>query len=120
MKSLEFKHTLRDGSKSYIYRWGPDENIQLKGIVQIVHGSCEHSKRYIDCAQFLTDNGYVVYSSDLRGHGLSVNSSEELGYFGDKNGWRLIVDDLNEITKLAKKQYSDLKLIMLGHSMGSV
>lgn len=119
MRSLEFEHILRDGSKSYIYRWEPDGNSEFKGIVQVVHGSCEHSQRYIDFARFLTDNGYVVFSNDLRGHGLSVNNKEELGYFGDRDGWRLIVDDLNEINRLAKKQYRELKLVMLGHSMGS-
>jgi alpha-beta hydrolase superfamily lysophospholipase len=119
MRSLEFKHGLRDGGKSYVYKWEPDGNSKFKGIVQIVHGSCEHSQRYVDFARFLTDNGYVVFSNDLRGHGLSVNNKEELGYFRDKDGWRLLVDDLNEITQLAKKQYGELKLVMLGHSMGS-
>jgi len=110
---------MRDGHKSYMYKWEPEDDIKALGVVHLVHGSCEHSKRYIEFANFLTNNGYIVYSSDLRGHGLSVSSEEELGYFGEKNGWTNLVDDLHEVTEFIKKEHQGLKVFMLGHSMGS-
>jgi len=119
MKSKEFNLTMRDGHKSYMYKWEPEDDNKVVGVVQIVHGSCEHSKRYIDFANFLTNNSYIVYSCDLRGHGLSVSRKEDLGYFGEKNGWRDLVDDLHEVTEFIKKEQPDLKVFMLGHSMGS-
>lgn len=119
MKSKEFNLTMRDGQKIYMYKWEPDDNKKVIGAVQLVHGSCEHSKRYENFAKILTDNGYVVYSSDLRGHGLSVSKKEDLGYFGDKNGWTNIVEDLHEVTEFIKKEQPGLKIFMLGHSMGS-
>jgi alpha-beta hydrolase superfamily lysophospholipase len=118
MKTKELRIKMRDGYELQMYKWEP-ENGEVSGIVQLVHGSCEHSGRYIDFAKFLTDNGYIVYSCDLRGHGLSVKAQEDLGYFGKNNGWRDTVEDLYEITKLIRHENAGLKIVMLGHSMGS-
>jgi alpha-beta hydrolase superfamily lysophospholipase len=119
MRSMEFIMTMRDGHESYVYKWEPEESAEIVGVVQLMHGSCEHSKRYNDFARFLTDNGYVVYSNDLRGHGLSVLDKEDLGYFGNKDGWNIVVEDLYELTQYIKQKHKGLKLIILGHSMGS-
>ena len=119
MKSVELKLTMRDGHESVVYMWEPDEDKNIVGVIQLVHGSCEHSKRYMDFASFLADNGYMVYSSDLRGHGFSVERKEDLGYFAENNGWSMLVQDIYELTKFIRKQQEGLKLIMLGHSMGS-
>lgn len=119
MRNIEFKFKMRDGYESRIYRWEPEVGKQPVGIIQLVHGSCEHSRRYLDFAAFLTDNGYIVYSMDLRGHGLSVQSKEDLGYFAENNGWNKVVEDIYELTKFIKEKHNGLKLIMLGHSMGS-
>jgi alpha-beta hydrolase superfamily lysophospholipase len=119
MKSTEFNLTMRDGYESHVYMWEPDENKEVVGVIELVHGSCEHSKRYVDFADFLTGNGFIVYSSDLRGHGLSVKHKEDLGYFAETDGWNTVVEDLYELTKLIKEKHVNLKIIMLGHSMGS-
>jgi alpha-beta hydrolase superfamily lysophospholipase len=119
VKAKEFKIEMRDGCNLYTYKWEPEEGMKVLGAVQIVHGSCEHSKRYIDFARYLTDNGFVVYSSDLRGHGFSTANKEDLGYFADEEGWHKVVEDLYEITKYIKKENPNVRLIMLGHSMGS-
>ena len=52
-----------------------------KGIVQIVHGMCEHKERYIPFMEFLAANGFASVIHDHRGHGESVRSAEDLGYF---------------------------------------
>jgi alpha-beta hydrolase superfamily lysophospholipase len=119
MISREFKLTMKDGYENYIYMWEPEEYNNVVGAVQLVHGSCEHSKRYVDFANFLASNGYIVYSMDLRGHGLSAKSKEYLGYFAEGHGWNMLVEDLYELTKFIRKEHNELKLIMLGHSMGS-
>jgi alpha-beta hydrolase superfamily lysophospholipase len=119
MKNMIFKLTMRDGYESHIFMWEPDGNKKVIGVIQIVHGSAEHSKRYTDLANFLTDNGYIVYSSDLRGHGLSVKNKEDLGYFAENKGWSMLVEDIYELTKFIRKEHEGLKLVMLGHSMGS-
>lgn len=119
MISTEFKLTMRDGHESRIFKWEPESENKIIGIIQLVHGSCEHSKRYEHFADFLTQNGFLVYSSDLRGHGQSVECKDDLGYFSENNGWSMVVEDIYELTKYIKEQHKQLKLVMLGHSMGS-
>ena len=51
------------------------------GIVQISHGMCEHKERYIPIMEFLASKGFACIIHDHRGHGGSVKSEEDLGYF---------------------------------------
>lgn len=90
-----------------------------KGIVQIVHGMCEHKERYIPFMEFLAANGFFSIIHDHRGHGESVRSSEDLGYFYE-GGWEAMVDDIKAVTERVRKEHPDLPLILLGHSMGSM
>jgi len=107
------------GRPVHVYRWEPDEEVHVTGIVQLVHGSCEHAGRYAEFARFLTDQGLVVYANDHLGHGLSAASKEDLGYFGEHGGWERMVDDLFLVTDTAKAAYPGYKVTLLGHSMGS-
>ncbi|MCI8616983.1 MAG: alpha/beta hydrolase [Clostridia bacterium] len=92
---------------------------EVKGIVQISHGMAEHKERYYDFMRFLTNNGYVTIINDHRGHGKSVKSNEDLGYFYD-NKAEYIVEDLHQITLYIKEKYPNKKIVLFGHSMGSM
>ncbi|MBP3271114.1 MAG: alpha/beta fold hydrolase [Ruminococcus sp.] len=91
-----------------------------KGIVQVVHGMCDHIDRYRDFMSFLADNGYVVCGNDHLGHGLTVDSNAELGYFAPERGWEMAVNDLFRLSKIMRKEYPDIPYFMIGHSMGSL
>ena len=54
---------------------------KAKGIVQIAHGMSEHKERYEDFIRFLCEHGFVVLINDHRGHGQSVRTKDDLGYF---------------------------------------
>ncbi len=90
-----------------------------KGIVQLVHGMAERKERYEEFTSFLAEKGYIAVCHDHRGHGESVEKTEDLGYFGDKSG-RAVVDDTVAVTQYIKAAYPDLPLTLLGHSMGSM
>lgn len=90
-----------------------------KGVVQIVHGMCEYKERYEGFIDYLTQNGYIVFAHDHRGHGGSVTANENLGYFGDKKG-EAIVDDAALVTDEIRRLYSGLSVTLFGHSMGSL
>ncbi|MGN1211575.1 MAG: alpha/beta fold hydrolase [Candidatus Cryptobacteroides sp.] len=90
-----------------------------KAVVQLVHGMCEHKERYFPFMEYLVSKGYACVISDHRGHGASVKSTEDLGYFY-AGGWKAAVDDVHMVTLWAKKRYPDIPLILLGHSMGSL
>jgi len=91
----------------------------IKGIVQLSHGMVECKEYYYDFMEYLTKKGYVTIINDHRGHGHSVKNEEDLGYFYDETS-DYIVEDLHQITKYVKDKYPNYKLILFGHSMGSL
>lgn len=95
------------------------ENGEVKAILQIAHGMAEHFERYEKFAANLCDLGIAVYTNDHLGHGKSVSAKSELGYFGEKEGWKNFVEDCHELTLIAKKENPGKPLIFFGHSMGS-
>lgn len=92
---------------------------EIKGIFQISHGMSEHKERYYDFMKFLTNNGYITIINDHRGHGKSIKDKEDLGYFYDTKA-EYIVEDLHQITLYIKEKYANKKIILFGHSMGSM
>ena len=113
------RYKARDGKMIALYRWEPDDKSNIKGLIQLIHGSCEHSGRYRAFSEFLNENGYVVYSNDHRGHGLTAVQESELGFIGENDGWKSLVDDVLEINKILRGDYPNLPVFMIGHSMGS-
>jgi len=103
----------------YAICWSPTENAKIKAILQISHGMAEYIERYDDFARFMAHHGFVVYANDHRGHGLSVNLKSEYGYFGPTNGRNHMVNDMHQLTLIAKKEHPDKPFFLLGHSMGS-
>ncbi|MCH4287210.1 MULTISPECIES: alpha/beta fold hydrolase [Bacillota] len=91
----------------------------IVGVIQMVHGMAEHKERYLPFMQFLAQHGYVCVMHDHRGHGKSIASKDDLGYFHDKTGDYLI-EDIHQLTKLLKTQYPDAPFFLFGHSMGSL
>ncbi len=90
-----------------------------KGIVQLVHGMCEHKERYEPFMEFLAANGFASVIHDHRGHGESVRSAEDLGYFYE-GGFTAMIDDIKAVTERVRMEHPDLPLILIGHSMGSM
>ena len=90
-----------------------------KALVQFAHGMAEHKERYLPFMEFLAQHGYATVINDHRGHGASVKSPEDLGYFY-ADGAAALVDDLHQITLWFRQQYPGKKLILFGHSMGSL
>lgn len=98
-----------DGVELYYQQDIPEKP---KAIVIIVHGLGEHSGRYNYVTEALNVSGYGVLRFDNRGHGKSGGAR---GYL--KN-YCTFTEDTDFIVELAKKQFSDLPIFMLGHSMG--
>lgn len=93
---------------------------QPRAAVQIVHGMCEYIARYEDFIAFLCANGIAVFGHDHLGHGGSVISDEYLGYFAPKHGWQFLAKDTVRLTKIMRRQFEDIPLYIMGHSMGSL
>lgn len=92
---------------------------EIKGIVQIAHGMCEHKDRYLPFLQFLAKHGFVAECHDHRGHGESVKDKTDFGWFGDFDGVAVVEDTL-QITRYLKTEYPNIPVVLFGHSMGSL
>ena len=106
-----------DGLKLNTSIFIPDKPI--RGIVQIAHGMVEHQASYYDLMKFLAKVGYVSIIHDHRGHGKSVWSEKDLGYFYEENA-EYIVEDMHQITQYVKERYPKVPVYLFGHSMGSL
>lgn len=97
----------------------PKNKDSVKAVIQIAHGMAEHLERYEPFADVLCENGFAVYINDHLGHGQSVSSKDELGYFGEKDGWKNFIEDCHQLLEIAKKDFPDKPYFFFGHSMGS-
>ncbi|WP_371803201.1 lysophospholipase [Candidatus Lokiarchaeum ossiferum] len=116
MENITF--TDHAGVKITAYKWVPKTGITPKGLIQIVHGMAEHALRYDFLAEALTDEGFVVYAEDHRGHGKTMESMDKAGSL-NPDGWDGVVKDLKQLKDIMVKDYPDLPVFMFGHSWGS-
>ncbi len=87
--------------------------------ILILHGMAEHQKRYQKFAEFLVEHNYDVFTYDHRGHG-TERKFNELGFFDAEKGYQLIVDDVIAASEYITQNNRSSKLILFGHSMGSL
>lgn len=107
-----FTYLSRDGiHKCQAYKWQND-NVPVKGILQIIHGMQEHMERYDEFASFMCDNGFIVVGNDHLGHGLTV-LSEELGYFAKDNADVIVGRDVHRLKKMTEGEYPGLPYFIL-------
>jgi alpha-beta hydrolase superfamily lysophospholipase len=116
LSSKDFHFTSSDGLPIACFRWDPRG--PSRGVLQIAHGLGEHVGRYAELIDVLQEAGLVVYGHDHRGHGRTVRSKEEFGDYGEA-GFDLLVEDLAELTRIARAENPHQPFLLLGHSMGS-
>ena len=92
---------------------------QVRAVLQLSHGMVEYIDRYRPLAEYLADRGILVTGHDHLGHGASIRTKEDYGYFAEPDGNRAVLADLHAVTVLTKQLYPDLPYFLLGHSMGS-
>lgn len=112
-----FRFTASDGASLAAYKWAPATRAQ--GVIHILHGLAEHAARYTRTARSLNSHGYVVYASDLRGHGQTARAQDELGFWTEEGGWDRIVLDGIEMLEAEALENAGLPVMLLGHSLGS-
>lgn len=114
----EFTYPSSDGRTNiHAIEWTPEG--EIRGILQIAHGMVEFIDRYDRFARFMADHGFVVVGNDHLGHGSSVVSEENLGFFADGDGNKCVISDLHKLMLLTKRKYPNQPYFFLGHSMGS-
>jgi len=119
MKKEEIYYDSRDGiNKVHAVQWIPDG--EIRGILQLVHGMAEYIERYDEFATFMAENGILVVGNDHIGHGKSVKTPDDKGYFCENDPVTVVVRDVHRLKKMTQENYPGKKYIILGHSMGSL
>ena len=102
-----------------VYGWVYVPAAKIKGVVQIVHGFGEHSRRYLHMICKLMDAGYVVAADDHVGHGKTALENDTWGNWGSK-GSQTMMEDEHTLKQVVQEKYPDVPYFMYGHSMGSI
>ena len=89
-----------------------------KGIVQIIHGFGEHSRRYLHMIVAFLDAGFIVAADDHVGHGKTAMVNGTWGDWGEK-GCHTMMEDEHTLKELVCEKYPGLPYFLFGHSMGS-
>lgn len=114
----EFYYPSKDGNTEiHTIEWKPEG--EVKAVLQLCHGMVEYMNRYDEFATFMCEQGYYVVGNDHLGHGKSVQSKSEYGYFEKKYGNACVIGDMHTLRQRSMKKYPDVPYFMLGHSMGS-
>lgn len=117
MKKEHYFQSSDEKTSLHAIVWEPEGSV--KAVLQITHGMVEFIDRYDRFARMLNEHGFCVCGFDLLGHGLSVTSEEELGFFRHPDGNRAVIEDIRHLQCIMKRRYPDVPYFMLGHSMGS-
>lgn len=109
--TFEITNVIKD--MLYCETWKPEG--KPKSVMLLVHGLGEHCNRYKgDFSQFFTENGMVIYTFDLPGHGLSGGKR---GHLRDQNDLHTILE--NRLVQI-KADYPELPVFIYGHSLGGL
>ena len=115
LKEISFKSfNERDMVQGWIYV----PAAQPKGVIQLIHGFGEHSRRYLHMIVKFMDAGFIVVADDHVGHGKTAIVNDSWGDWGTK-GVHTLMEDEHTLTTLVKEQYPGLPYFLFGHSMGS-
>lgn len=110
----------KDG-KTHIHavRWIPEDG-RYSAILQITHGMVEFIERYEPLALFLNRKGFMVVGHDHLGHGESVNTADDWGYFAPENAAEILIEDMHTLRTVTQAENPGLPYFILGHSMGAL
>lgn len=113
----DYQHfTGKDGKLIFYLEWmipNPKANIC------IIHGMSDHIARYEHFAKALNEQGYSVYGLDMRGHGMTGLTHNELSHYYGKDGFESIKSDILKLVDLQNAKKSSSKTFIIAHSMGT-
>lgn len=104
--------------RDQVYGWIYVPAAEAKGIVQLIHGYGEHSRRYLHMIVKFLDAGYIVAADDHVGHGKTAMENDTWGDWGEA-GCHTMMEDEHKLKEIVCEKYPDLPYFIFGHSMGS-
>ena len=114
MKNFQGYFEGRETRKLFYQKWMPDSGV-TKAIIIGIHGWGTHSDRMEVPASFFVEQGYIIYSFDLRGHWR--NSGEIPGHIDSMDH---IQKDIVLFKDFILKEVKHTKIFLMGHSFGGL
>ena len=103
----------RELRKLFYQYWLPDKGI--KSYLVALHDLATHSDRLSTLAEYFTEQGYAVYSFDLRGHWRNKKD-----FPGNIDSVDHIQKDIILFMDVIRKSAGEKKIFMIGHSFGGL
>lgn len=114
MKRTESHFKGFDGINLFFQEWLQEQ--PAKGLVIISHGQGEHSDSYQRLIEGVASSGWNFIAWDWRGHGKSQGKRGYAADFSDYvKDYSIFIDLI-----LSMKEFENLPIILLGHSMGGL
>lgn len=88
------------------------------GVIHLIHGFGEHSRRFCYLINNLVQNGYAVAADDHIGHGQTGTMNGNLGYPQD-DSFKVFINDEKQLYDHAKELFPDIPYFLYGHSWGA-
>ena len=118
MEAENFQYLSKDGKTNiHAMEWAPEG--KCRAVLQIAHGMIEFIARYDRFGTYLAGQGICVVGNDHLGHGASVATQEDYGYFAEKDGNLCVIGDMQALREKTQEKYPGIPYFILGHSMGS-
>ena len=97
---VDFTFMSKDGrTPVHAVRWIPESG-KCRAVLQIIHGMTEFIERYEPFAEYLAANGILVVGHDHIGHGQSVLSHRDWGYFAPGNPAGILLQDIHHLRRI--------------------
>ena len=79
--------------RDQVYGWIYVPACRPEGIIQLVHGFGEHSRRYLHMITSFMEAGYIVAADDHVGHGKTALENDTWGDWGTKGPETMMEDE---------------------------
>lgn len=99
--------------------WAYTPLCKPRGVIQLIHGYGEHSRRYLHMISKFQAAGFAVVADDHIGHG---KTGYDAGTLGDPHsgGYMTYLKDEKSLHDIAVRMFPDIPYMVFGHSWGSM
>jgi acylglycerol lipase len=101
-----------DGTPLGLTAWLPPEGQEPSAVIIGLHGMNDYANTFYLSGPWFAARGVATYAYDARGFGRSPNR----GVWG---GEHLMTEDLRTAVIIARRQYPNAKIVVIGDSMGA-
>lgn len=113
MRTFEARWEGKDGTNFFSQGWEPAER-KSRAFIALIHGLGDHTSRFAQVGNAMTDAGYAMAGFDLRGHG---RSDGERGHTPSLDAY---MQDIRQFFQLMTQRYPHVPHFLYGHSLGGL